>query len=279
MVSWPLQGNNKPIVNGWWGFLVLVMQNCNIFVWLGHHNASEYLQVNKFLVRIQVLQEITFPMQMRTCLNGRLQSHFWLWALRLWSVQYVNIPPLSGSPVMLWPSVLPCLCRNVLPAAVWSPALAAQGFLCIADAEVHTKQCDLHLQISGDVISLGNRSSSQKRAHLRPISRQTWGAVTQTMPKCLYSVRNHSPEHTSLPFCLPFKRQNMQDKSSITSFYSAKESFSSLLKEEPNYSLERSLPEAGWRVSWLPGEIRLEGEASQGALPETVSLWAPWCPG
>lgn len=64
----------------------------------------------------------------------------------------------------------------------------------------------------------------------------------------------------------------MQDKSSSTSFYSAKESFSSLLAEEPDYSLERSLPEAGWRVSWLPGEIRLEGEASQGALPETVSL-------
>lgn len=61
----------------------LVMQNCHIFSWLGYRDSSEYLQVNKFLTRIQVLQEMTSPVQMRTCLNGRLQSHFWLQAPRL----------------------------------------------------------------------------------------------------------------------------------------------------------------------------------------------------
>lgn len=34
------------------------MQNHYIFVWLGHNNFSEYLQMNKFLVKIQVLQEM-----------------------------------------------------------------------------------------------------------------------------------------------------------------------------------------------------------------------------
>lgn len=46
--------------------MVLVMQNCHIFSWLGYRDSSEYLQVNKFLTRIQVLQEMTSPVQMRT---------------------------------------------------------------------------------------------------------------------------------------------------------------------------------------------------------------------
>lgn len=71
---------------------------------------------------------------------------------------------------------------------------------------------------TGQQIQLTEKGTSYTPSLLRPEV-----LLTQTVPKCLSAVRNHSPERTSLPFCLPYKRQNMQDKSSSTSFYSAKQ--------------------------------------------------------
>ena len=70
----------------------------------------------------------------------------------------------------------------------------------------------------------GTTDTGHRKGHfLDPISPQIQGAVTWTMPKHLSAVRNHSPECISLLFCLPFKRQKMQDKSTSMCFYPAKQ--------------------------------------------------------
>lgn len=58
---------------------------------------------------------------------------------------------------------------------------------------------------------------------LGPTSPQIPSAVTWVMSKHLSTVRNHSPECVSLPFCFPFKKQKTQEKSSSTHFYPAKQ--------------------------------------------------------
>lgn len=126
-------------------------------------------------------------------------------------------------PLAHQPDHQPCSGPQYCPVCVGQSGALCWLLLHVAHAEVHTYHHDLHLQTSGEVISLGNRYSSQKRAHLRPHLSSDLRRCYADYAKVLVCCQKSQPWSTSLPFFLPYKRQNMQDKSSNTCFYSAKQ--------------------------------------------------------
>lgn len=226
-------------------------------------------------MRIQVLQETRSPVQMGPCLNGRLQSHFQLMGFNTQkpAAMWTHLHPLAHQPAHQGCSnphsctVMVVLCPPSQSGALcWSPrASSAMHLGTQLTPENHRAS---HFT--------GQKIEATKKAHLLdPISPQI--CICLPAESTALNVSLYSSAFLS-------KDRRCKTKAAARAFILQNRGafiISFLLAEEPNCSLERSLPETGEKVPWPPGEVSLEGQSSQAALPQCVgeagALRAPRC--